>query len=120
VQIAAALSAEVANLDVYQRTPAWVLPKIDFDIPPLMRRILRLPGVVGGVNVAGRLVMDAFMVAPIVHRFSRLPDRVLARVMPFYDMYCRALYRLLLRVVVNDPATRFARSAPSAADCDIT
>jgi hypothetical protein len=26
---------------------------------------------------------------------------------------------LLLRVVVNDPATRFARSAPSAAGCDI-
>src|SRR6185295_6547464 len=61
VQIAAALSAEAANLDVYQRTPAWVLPKIDFDIPPLMRRILRMPGVVDTVNVAGRLAMDAFM-----------------------------------------------------------
>src|SRR6185295_19238992 len=81
VQIAAALSAEAANLDVSQRTPAWVLPKIDFDIPPLMRRILRIPGVVGTVNVAGRLAMDAFMVAPIVHLFSRLPDRVLARIM---------------------------------------
>ncbi len=108
VQIASALSAKAANLDVYQRTPAWVLPKIDFDIPPSMRRILRLPGVFGAVNVAGRLAMDAFMVAPIVHVFSRLPDRVLARLMPFYDMYCRALYRLLLRVVVNDPATRKA------------
>ena len=108
VQIAAALSAEAANLDVYQRTPAWVLPKIDFDIPPLMRRILRMPGVVGTVNVAGRLAMDAFMVAPIVHLFSRLPDRVLARIMPFYDMYCRTLYRLLLRAVVHDPATRKA------------
>ncbi len=108
VQIASALSAKAANLDVYQRTPAWVLPKIDFDIPPSMRRILRLPGVFGAVNVAGRLAMDAFMVAPIVHVFSRLPDRVLARLMPVYDMYCRALYRLLLRVVVNDPATRKA------------
>ena len=26
------------DLEVYQRTPAWVLPKVDFDIPPLMRR----------------------------------------------------------------------------------
>jgi cation diffusion facilitator CzcD-associated flavoprotein CzcO len=91
VQIAAALSAEAANLDVYQRTPAWLLPKVDFDTPPLMRRILRLPGMVGGVNIAGRLAMDAFMVAPIVHLFSRLPQRVLARIMPFYDMYCRPL-----------------------------
>ena len=86
VQIAAALSADAANLDIYQRTPAWVLPKIDFDIPPLMRRILRLPGSFGGVNVVGRLAMDIFMVAPIVHLFSRLPDKILARIMPFYDM----------------------------------
>jgi cation diffusion facilitator CzcD-associated flavoprotein CzcO len=108
VQIASALSQEAANLDVYQRTPAWVLPKVDFDIPPTMRRILRLPGVFGAVNVAGRVAMDAFMVAPIVHLFSRLPDRVLARIMPFYDIYCRALYRLLLRAVVKDPAIRKA------------
>jgi cation diffusion facilitator CzcD-associated flavoprotein CzcO len=108
VQIAAALSAEAANLDVYQRTPAWVLPKIDFDIPPLMRRALRLPGVVAAVNIAGRLLMDAAMIAPIVHVFSRLPDRVLLRVMPMYDAYCRALYRLLLRATVRDPRTRRA------------
>ncbi|MUM35059.1 NAD(P)/FAD-dependent oxidoreductase, partial [Mycolicibacterium sp. CBMA 361] len=37
VQITGALSGVAANLDVYQRTPAWVLPKVDFDIPPWMR-----------------------------------------------------------------------------------
>ncbi|KUI33867.1 NAD(P)/FAD-dependent oxidoreductase [Mycobacterium sp. GA-2829] len=108
VQIAAALSGRVANLEVYQRTPAWVLPKVDFDIPPAMRRLLRVPGVVPLVNWAGRFVMDAFMLAPIMHLFSRLPERVLVRAMPLYDAYCRALYRLLLRVVVHDPATRRA------------
>ncbi|BBY29613.1 flavin-containing monooxygenase [Mycolicibacterium sediminis] len=108
VQIAAALSGEAASLEVYQRTPAWILPKVDFDIPPLMRRVLRLPGVVAGVNAAGRLLMDVAMIAPIVHVFSRLPSRVLVRVMPWYDAYCRALYRLLLRAVVADPATRAA------------
>lgn len=108
VQIAAALSGIAANLDVFQRTPAWVLPKIDFDIPPAMRRALRVPGVVPAVNLAGRHLMDAFMVAPIVHLFCRLPDRVLMRAMPLYDAYCRALYRLLLRVVVRDAATRRA------------
>ncbi|MBO0676590.1 NAD(P)/FAD-dependent oxidoreductase [Mycolicibacterium sp. S2-37] len=108
VQIAAALSGTAAGLEVYQRTPAWVLPKVDFDIPPLMRRFLRVPGVVPAINAAGRFAMDAFMIAPIVHVFSRLPDRVLTRAMPLYDAYCRALYRLLLRVVVRDPATRRA------------
>ncbi|MCP9272857.1 flavin-containing monooxygenase [Mycolicibacterium arenosum] len=108
VQIAAALSADAANLDVFQRTPAWVLPKIDFDIPPAMRRILRVPGVFRAVNAAGRLLMDVAMIAPIVHVFARLPERVLARLIPLYDGYCRALYRLLLRAVVKDPATRAA------------
>lgn len=106
VQITAALSAEAANLDVYQRTPAWVLPKIDFDIPPAMRRALRIPGVLPVVNAAGRLAMDLFMVAPIVHVFSRLPDRWLRRLIPLYDGWSRLLYRLLLRSVVEDPATR--------------
>ena len=108
VQIAAALSAEAENLDVYQRTPAWVLPKIDFDMPPWLRRMLRVPGMVGGVNIVGRLAMDAFLVAPVVHLLSRLPGRLLVRLMPLYDGWCRALYRILLRLVVDDPATRKA------------
>lgn len=108
VQIAAALAGQAAELEVYQRTPAWVLPKIDFDIPPLMRRFLRMPGVVKAINAAGRWAMDIVMIAPIVHLMSRLPRRVLVRTMPLYDGYCRALYRLLLRAVVHDPATRAA------------
>lgn len=108
VQISAAVSGTAASLDVYQRTPAWVLPKVDFDLPPLMRRILRLPGVFPAVNAAGRLLMDIAMIAPIVHVFARLPDRLLVRLMPLYDAYCRMLYRLLLRATVRDQATRTA------------
>ena len=108
VQIAAALSAQAATLEVYQRTPAWVIPKVDFDIPPAMRRILRIPGVFPAVNAAGRLLMDVAMIAPIVHVFSRLPDRLLVRLMPYYDAYCRTLYRLLLRATVHDRTTREA------------
>ena len=82
VQIAAALSDSVASLDVYQRTPAWVLPKVDFDIPPVMRTIFRVPGSVRAVNALGRWVMDAAMLAPLFHVFNRLPDRVLVAAMP--------------------------------------
>ena len=70
--------------------------------------MFRVPGVVTGVNVIGRLAMDVAMVAPIVHLLSRLPSTLLVRVMPLYDAYRRALYRVLLRVVVDDPATREA------------
>ncbi len=108
VQIAAALSDSVASLDVYQRTPAWVLPKVDFDIPPVMRTIFRVPGSVRAVNALGRWLMDAAMLAPLFHVFNRLPDRMLVAAMPFYDRWSRFLYRLLLRATVDDPATRRA------------
>ncbi|WP_102141094.1 flavin-containing monooxygenase [Mycobacterium hubeiense] len=108
VQIASALAAQARSLDVYQRTPGWILPKIDFEFTPWMRKALSLPGLIAAVNLAGRVVMDAFMVAPIVHLLSRLPDKVLVRVLPLYDKWCRLLYRILLRATVDDPAYRKA------------
>lgn len=108
VQIAGALSVQATSLNVYQRTPAWVLPKIDFDIPSWMRVLLRLPGAVSAINALGRVGMDAFMVAPLVHVLPRLPGPLLVRLMPLYDACYRALYRLLLRAVVEDPQTRRA------------
>ena len=106
VQIAGALAPVVGHLDVFQRTPAWVLPKVDFEITQRWRRLLRLPGFLPAVNWAGRTMMDLLLVGPLVHLAWRLPDRLLVRLMPLYDAYCRALYRLLLRRTVTDTATR--------------
>jgi cation diffusion facilitator CzcD-associated flavoprotein CzcO len=106
VQIAAALSAHAESLDIYQRTPGWVLPKIDFEFSPLSRNVLRLPGFVTAVNVLGRMLMDAFMVVPIVHLLPRLPKRTLACLLPLYDKWCLLLYRALLRATVDDPSYR--------------
>jgi cation diffusion facilitator CzcD-associated flavoprotein CzcO len=108
VQIAAALSGQAKSLDVYQRTPGWVLPKIDFEFSPLARKLLRLPGFIAAVNVLGRVSMDAFMVVPIVHLLPWLPNKVLERVLPLYDKWSRLLYRVLLRATVDDPAYRSA------------
>ncbi|MBJ7399642.1 NAD(P)/FAD-dependent oxidoreductase [Mycolicibacterium sp.] len=106
VQIAGALAGVVGHLDVYQRTPAWVLPKIDFDITPRLRTLLRVPGVLPAIDWAGRWMMDLLLVGPICHLLSRLSERTLKRVMPLYDAYCRTLYRGLLRATVHDRATR--------------
>ncbi|MCV7174346.1 flavin-containing monooxygenase [Mycolicibacterium sphagni] len=106
VQIAGALAPIAASLDVYQRTPAWVLPKVDFDITPRISRALRVPGVLAGIDWAGRWLMDLAMVGPLCHVFSRLPASVLVKAMPLYDSYCRALYRGYLRAVVKDKHTR--------------
>ena len=106
VQIAGALAGVVGQLDVYQRTPAWILPKIDFDITPRLRTLLRLPGVLPAIDWVGRWMMDLFMVGPLCHVWSRLPEHVLVRIMPLYDMYCRTLYRGYLRRVVRDKGIR--------------
>jgi cation diffusion facilitator CzcD-associated flavoprotein CzcO len=106
VQIAGALAPVAGHLDVYQRTPAWVLPKVDFDITPRLRRLLKLPGVLAGIDWAGRWLMDLLLVGPLVHFWWRLPDRALVRLIPLYDAYCRALYRGLLRSTVRDGETR--------------
>ena len=106
VQIAAALAPVAGHLDVYQRTPAWVLPKIDFDITPRLRAVLRAPGVLPGIDWAGRWLMDLALVGPLCHLWSRLPERLLVKLMPLYDAYCRMLYRAYLRFVVRDRKTR--------------
>ena len=105
MQIAAAVSQTAAAVDVYQRTPAWVLPKVDFDIPPAMHRLFRVPGFVRAANALARWGMDAAMLVPMFHVLNRLPDRLLVALMPLYDAWCRFLYRLLLRATVDDPAT---------------
>jgi cation diffusion facilitator CzcD-associated flavoprotein CzcO len=44
VQVIPELAKEVAELTVYQRTPIWVLPKLDIPFPPVVQRLFaRLP-----------------------------------------------------------------------------
>jgi len=40
VQIVPSIAPEVARLDVYQRTPTWILPKVDPEIPAWLTRLL--------------------------------------------------------------------------------
>lgn len=106
VQIAAALSGKAARLDVYQRTPNWILPKIDFELPVLLRWLLRIPGVAAGGHLLGRLAMDLFFLAPLVHLLGRIPDGPLVSVLHGYDAFARLMYRAVLRKHVRDSATR--------------
>src|SRR5580704_10487392 len=39
VQVVPAIAAKVDRLDVYQRTPIWILPKPDREIPPWIRTL---------------------------------------------------------------------------------
>ncbi|EHI11161.1 flavin-containing monooxygenase [Mycolicibacterium thermoresistibile] len=105
-QIVSALSGRVARLDVYQRTPNWILPRPDFALPRALQRVLELPGVAAVLHNIGRAVFDLFFVVPIVHLMAHVPDRVLVRLLRGYDSLARFAFRVLLRAVVHDPQTR--------------
>ncbi|UUO00818.1 NAD(P)/FAD-dependent oxidoreductase [Mycolicibacterium novocastrense] len=105
-QIVSALSGHVARLDVYQRTPNWILPRPDFAISSMLQTLLRIPGVAAGLHNLGRAVFDLFLLVPIVHVMARMPDDVLVRLLSAYDAATRFAYRGLLRKVVRDRTTR--------------
>ena len=39
IQVVPAIAPEVAQLDVYQRSPGWTIPKLDFAYSPRMQRL---------------------------------------------------------------------------------
>lgn len=44
IQVGPAIQPQVAKLDVYQRTPGWTIPRMDYAYPPFARRLFaRLP-----------------------------------------------------------------------------
>nr|WP_090273620.1 NAD(P)/FAD-dependent oxidoreductase [Mycolicibacterium komanii]CRL66498.1 monooxygenase [Mycolicibacterium komanii] len=105
-QIVSALASHAARLDVYQRTPNWILPRPDFAISPVLQTLLRVPGIAAGIHNLGRAVFDLFLLVPIVHLMARIPDEVLTRLLNAYDAVTRFAYRGLLRKAVRDRSTR--------------
>ncbi|NKZ06981.1 flavin-containing monooxygenase [Actinomadura latina] len=88
LQVIPEIASVAAHLDVYQRTPIWVFPKIDFAIP---RGVRALFGAVPPVQSLARLLTTAasevIMVLGIVH-YGKAP--FLARAT---EMICRAHLR---------------------------
>jgi cation diffusion facilitator CzcD-associated flavoprotein CzcO len=109
VQLIPELAKKVADLTVYQRTPIWVVPKIDFSISagvqrlfaavPLAQRVVRwvtdtifeLMTVTGVLNYRHfrRLNIAASDLAKM-HRFASIRDKELRRKLtPDYDFGCK-------------------------------
>ncbi|MFE9575009.1 flavin-containing monooxygenase [Nocardia sp. NPDC006044] len=101
VQIIPSIAPEVAELGVFQRTPVWSLPKPDFAMPPVGKRLLGVPGlqavVHGGVLVVADLVLRAAVAAPM---------GVVRPAVTAFDRWTIAAYRRYLNRIVDDPATR--------------
>jgi cation diffusion facilitator CzcD-associated flavoprotein CzcO len=105
IQIVPAIASDVGRLLVFQRTPPWILPKMDFPISPEQReRFRRFPALQRlartGQYLQHELFALGFVVEPrILERASALalrhlkrsvPDRALRkRLTPSYTMGCK-------------------------------
>ena len=109
VQIIPELAKRVSELTVYQRTPIWVMPKIDFGFSPATQRLFaRMPFTQRIVRWFTDITVDAVMVLAMwkyryfkglnigastlatIHRFLSIRDKEVRRKLtPDYDFGCK-------------------------------
>ena len=109
LQLIPELAKTVGDLTVYQRTPIWVAPKVDFRIPPTLQRLFaRVPlaqrglrlvtdSLLGVLTVVGvlnyryfRRLSVAAMDLCKIHRFVQVREKELrAKLTPEYDLGCK-------------------------------
>ncbi|CBL47251.1 Putative monooxygenase [gamma proteobacterium HdN1] len=76
VQLVPSLAGNVERMDVYQRTPIWILPKPDREIPRWMQRIFkRLPLTQSSLRLLTTLYSETVMVVALIY-FEQLPNLV--------------------------------------------
>lgn len=97
VQLIPELARTVSSLTVYQRTPIWVVPKIDGQIPPFVQKLFaRLPIVQRAARLANTGLLELVMIGGALHfRQARVLNRAAA-----------AVSRRHLRRQVPDPELR--------------
>ncbi len=99
VQIVPAIQPQVATMTVFQRTPGWVLPRLDRDTTGTERRLLRAVPVLQRALRAGQALVRDGVLSQVMHR------RWMRRIV-------QAIARAHLRRAVADPALR-AKLQPS-------
>lgn len=138
VQLIPSVADRLAELTVFQRTPIWVVPKIDGPIPAALRRLF---GAVPAAQRAARRVNDAMLEALVVggvlhyrqvrifnrgaellaraHLFAQVRDKETRRKLtPHYSFGCKrptfsnSYFRAFTRPHVRLETTPIARIEP--------
>ena len=78
VQLIPELARDVAELTVYQRTPIWVVPKIDAPIPrPVRQLFAALPAAQRAARLINSSALEALSIVGVLHyRQARLGNRL--------------------------------------------
>ncbi len=97
IQIIPAIAKTVAQLDVYQRTPIWVIPKPNLPLPVPVRALFRrIPLIQKLVRVVTTVFSDGFVIVGAVHN----------KQLPFLVRAAQGICSLWLRIQVRDKPTR--------------
>ena len=110
VQVIPELAKDAAELTVYQRTATHVIPKVDFEFPPPMRRLFeRVPAAQRALRWVSDVLLEIIMVVMALHfrqsrgrgnisasdlakinRFRWIRDKELrGKLTPDYDLGCK-------------------------------
>jgi cation diffusion facilitator CzcD-associated flavoprotein CzcO len=73
VQIIPMIAPEVAQLDVYQRTPIWVSPKFDPPIPSAVRQLFKRVPLTQKLTFGVASAITEFILINMVVHYERLP-----------------------------------------------
>jgi cation diffusion facilitator CzcD-associated flavoprotein CzcO len=80
IQVVPAIQPIVGSIAVYQRTPAWVVPRTDHPVTPRMRRLYRLvPGLQKGIRAVLYLLREFLVIGLARRRRFLKPVARLAR-----------------------------------------
>jgi cation diffusion facilitator CzcD-associated flavoprotein CzcO len=80
IQVVPAIQPVVGSIAVYQRTPAWVVPRTDHPVTPRMRRLYRfVPGLQRAIRAALYLVREFLVIGLAKQRRFLKPVARLAR-----------------------------------------
>jgi cation diffusion facilitator CzcD-associated flavoprotein CzcO len=93
IQVVPAIQPQVAQLDVYQRSPGWTLPKMDFEYSRRARALFRRLPVLHRLDRASVFAFQEFAAAALTSKRWLLP-------------MLRAVGRRQINSVISDPELR--------------
>lgn len=97
VQLVPRVADQVRELTVYQRTPIWLVPKVDLPIPGVVQRLFdKAPATQKVARVVNSSVLEAIMVAGVLHY----------RQAKIFNKGAELIARAQLRAQVRDKKTR--------------
>jgi cation diffusion facilitator CzcD-associated flavoprotein CzcO len=93
IQVVPAIQPEVAQLDVYQRSPGWTLPKMDFEYSARAHALFRRVPALRRFDRASVFAFQEFAAAALTHKRWLLPA-------------LRAVGRRQINAAISDPELR--------------